>query len=60
VANLTNTDARAAGNASGAKGRTLRWNGRDDNGALLGRGVYFVRAEAGGAVLSAKLVHLGE
>jgi len=39
--------------------RTLRWDGRDDSGTSLARGVYFVRAEADGAVVSGKLVHLG-
>ncbi len=38
----------------------LRWDGRGDSGASLARGIYFVRAEMDGAVMSGKLVHLGD
>lgn len=54
---------RGAGNASRASTSSLRafhWDGRDDSGAPLARGIYFVRVEAGGAVASAKLTHLGQ
>ena len=40
--------------------RTFHWDGRDDSGEPLARGVYFVRVMAGGAVASAKVAHLGE
>lgn len=54
-------DLRAsASGASSAARRTLRWNGRDDAGVPLARGIYFVRAEVAGRVAGAKLVHLGE
>lgn len=52
--------ARLAGSTYGDGIRTFRWNGRSDGGAPLARGVYFVRAEAGRATATAKLVHLDE
>ena len=52
--------ANLAGSTDASGARTFRWNGRSEGGAPLARGVYFVRAEAGGATASAKLVHLGD
>lgn len=49
--------AGGTGNAS-ARLHLLRWDGRGESGAPLGRGVYFVRAEANGTVATGKLVHL--
>jgi hypothetical protein len=34
------------------------WDGRDQNGTLLGTGVYFVQIETGGRIVQRKLVHL--
>jgi hypothetical protein len=54
-------DLRAgAPDALSGSRRTLRWNGRDDAGVPLARGIYFVRAEVAGRVAGAKLIHLGE
>lgn len=34
------------------------WDGRDQNGSLLGSGVYFVQIETGGRMVQRKLIHL--
>jgi len=41
-------------------GCALRWNGRDDAGAKVARGIYLVRAESGDATATTKIVHLGD
>jgi hypothetical protein len=48
------------GGASFGGRRAFRWDGRDASGTPVARGIYFVRAEAGGRVAGAKLAHLGE
>jgi hypothetical protein len=35
---------------------TIAWDGRDDRGAMLGNGIYFVRIQAAGAVRTTKAV----
>ncbi len=37
----------------------LRWDGRDDHGALVGAGAYFVRLQAGRETVTAKVVRAG-
>ena len=39
-----------------AQGGTASWNGRDDDGVLLPRGVYFLRMGAGTEVISRRVV----
>ena len=36
--------------------RAFAWDGRDEHGAIAARGLYFVRAEQGGTVVTKKLV----
>ena len=60
VANLSDRGAVSGRGASAFGLRTFLWNGRDDSGAPIARGVYFVLVETGGAVTSAKLAHLGQ
>jgi hypothetical protein len=60
VADLLGAGSEGRDLASLPGRRTLRWNGRDGSGTPLARGIYFVRAESGGQVAGAKLVHLGE
>jgi hypothetical protein len=60
VASLGDRGAGNGSNVSTAGLRSFRWDGRDDSGAPLARGVYFVRVKAGGAVASTKLAHLGQ
>jgi len=60
VASLGDGGPHSGSHTSAAGHRTLGWNGRDDSGVPLACGVYLVRAEVGGGVASAKLVHLGQ
>ena len=39
-----------------ARGTTLSWDGRRDDGAVVGSGLYFLRAESSGGLARAKIV----
>jgi flagellar hook assembly protein FlgD len=41
-----------------AGGHTLRWDGRDRSGRVVGSGLYFVRLEAAGRALIRRLARL--
>jgi hypothetical protein len=60
VARLSRAGSGAGGHGSASRIETLHWDGRDDHGGSLARGVYFVHTSGGGAAASAKFVHLGE
>ena len=44
------------GESLSAGSHMITWDGRDDRGAVLGNGIYFVRVQAAGAVRTAKAV----
>ena len=50
---------RTLARASLAAGRhPVTWDGRDDGGRVLGAGVYLVRANAGGRVLTQRVLRV--
>lgn len=59
VCDLAGRVARTIVNASQKPGRYVaHWDGRDENGALLGHGIYFCRLTAGGYRSTEKLLLL--
>lgn len=59
VYNLLGQPVRTLVQGTRAPGRHLvRWDGRDDSGAIVSSGVYFVRLETAAAVLSRKVLYV--
>jgi len=58
--NVANVNDRGAEGSRGTTSglRIVRWNGRDNSGARLARGIYFVRVNDGRSVTSAKVALL--
>jgi len=58
VAEVSGRDAVSERDATTSGVRIIRWDGRDDSGARLARGIYFVRVNDGRSVTSAKVAYL--
>ena len=59
VYNLLGQPVRTLALGSQPPGRHLaRWDGRDETGATVSSGIYFVRLEASGMAMTRKLLYL--